>query len=247
MTSLQCTHLSINIITVLVDTGSSTLAFCDSNIAKEAVNITKTNYAQCINYGVTLQCADDDSKSGTTAGGWVGPVYVGDVSVYDINTDEEVATVPADFVIMDTEVNYACDTPLNGIFGVAYSSDNNDAIEIPQSEAATFDASDLFVDVCPNPQVNTSMLSQCNPDNLTETSLPSVIEVALNDSVSFGYNSIEAFGLYVDYAATLQEDPIDAPSSSKMVPGIAAYFGGDLAVDNEYYNGGTPQVSGVLR
>ena len=246
MTSLQCTHLSINIITVMVDTGSSTLAFCDSNIAKEAVNITKTNYAQCIAYGVTTQCSDDDSKSGSNSGGWVGPVYVGDLSVYDINNGEEVATVPADFAIMDTEVFYACDPPLNGIFGVAYSS-NNAAIEIPQSEAATFDASDLYVDVCPNPQDNTSMLSQCNTDNLTQIPLPSVIEVALNDSVSFGYNSIEAFGLYVDYAATLQENPIVAPSSSKMVPGIAAYFGGDLAVDNEYYNGGTPQVSGVLR
>ena len=246
MTSLQCTHLSTDNTTVQVDTGSSTLAFCDSNIAKEAVNITKTNYAQCIAYGVTVQCSDDDSKSGSDNGGWVGYVYVGDLSVYDINNGEEVAIVPADFAIMDTEVNYACDPPLNGIFGVAYSS-NNAAIEVPQSEAATFNASDLFVDVCPDPQDNTSMLSQCNPDNLTKTFLPSVMEVALNDSVSSGYNSIEAFGLYVDYAATVQKNPIDVSSSSRMIPGIAAYFGGDLAVDNEYYNGGTPQVSGVLR
>ena len=142
MTSLQCTHLSTDNITVMIDTGSSTIGFCDSNIAKEAVNITKTNYAQCIAYGVTLQCADDDSKSGSNSGGWVGSVYVGNLSVYDINTDEEVTTVPADFAIMDAESFYNCDTPLNGIFGVAYSS-NNDAVEIPQSEAATFDASDL--------------------------------------------------------------------------------------------------------
>lgn len=223
------------------------MAFCDSNLAKEAVNITKTNYAQCIAYGEDFQCADDDSKSGGDGGGWTGSVYNGNLSVYDININEEVA-LPANFSIMDTGNQYSfgdgCDPPLNGIIGLAYISGNG-AYEIPQSKAATFDASDLFVDVCPDPQDNTSMLAQCATNNLTQRVLPSVIELALNKSVSSGYNSIEAFGLYVDYAATVQEDPIDA-SSSGVIPDIGAYFGGDLAVNNQYYNGGTPKVSCVL-
>ena len=223
------------------------MVFCNSNLAKEAVNITKTNYQSVACYGQEFQCADDDSKSGGNGGGWTGSVYNGNLSFYDINTNEEVATVLADFAIMETGDQYSfedCDSPLNGIIGLAYSR-GNVAAEIPQSKAATFDVSDFYVDVCPDPQDNTSMLTQCTTGNLTQAALPSVIESALNNSVSSGYNSIEAFGLYVDYAATVQEDPIDA-SSSGVIPGIGAYFGGDLAVNNKYYNGGTPQVSCVL-
>jgi len=32
---------------ILVDTGSSSLAFCNGSLAQEATNITKTDYAQC--------------------------------------------------------------------------------------------------------------------------------------------------------------------------------------------------------
>ena len=48
---------------VLVDTGSSSLAFCDKSLIDEAKNISKTKYAQCNAYSAPASCPDGSEGS----------------------------------------------------------------------------------------------------------------------------------------------------------------------------------------
>ena len=64
----------------------------------------------------------------------------------------------------------------------------------------------------------------------TATFLDSPLEYTLTQDVDSGCNSDKVFGLYVDYDATAGAE-VDA-----VVPGLAAYFGGDMAKErNPFY------------
>jgi len=86
----------------LLDTGSSTLAFCDSSL-ESSLSTLKTQYISCNLYG-----------SGNT--GYWGYFYDGTVGVgsNDISIDS------AYYSVMDQEVSMPCGSGLEGIFGVAF-------------------------------------------------------------------------------------------------------------------------------
>lgn len=127
--------------------------------------------------------------------------------------------------------DFICESPLEGIFGVAYSWLND--VQILPTDGSVTTAADLIVSGCPddNPKAVT-----CD-GNVEQTTLPSPIEIALAETVDSGYNAAQAFGLYVDYEAT-KNSPM-----GQVIAGQGAYFGGDMALNNPYYNAGTPQVS----
>ena len=51
---------------VQIDTGSSSLAFCNSNLVNDVDGISKLNYVQCAQYGGLTPCSDDeDAPSGS--------------------------------------------------------------------------------------------------------------------------------------------------------------------------------------
>lgn len=86
---------------LLLDTGSSTLAFCDSSLAK-TLAAAKTEYLSCNKYG-----------SGNE--GYWGPFYKGSV---ELGTD--VSLEESYYSIMQQEVSMPCGQGLQGIFGVAF-------------------------------------------------------------------------------------------------------------------------------
>jgi hypothetical protein len=153
-------------------------------------------------------------------------------------------TIPnAMFAIMEKSVKgYTCEPPLNGIFGVAYSG-INEAFIVPQSQQSSFSAADLLDEICPDPDDPSSSLLQCNTDNFTSTFVPSVLEKALNES-----EGIDAFGLYCDYAATVtaghvQNMDSEVSQTPPIIPGLGAFFGGELAINNDFYDRGTPHIA----
>lgn len=86
---------------LLLDTGSSTLAFCDKTLS-DTVKDLKTDYLSCNLYG-----------SGNE--GYWGPFYKGALQVgADLNIEESY------YSIMQQEVSMPCGTGLQGIFGVAF-------------------------------------------------------------------------------------------------------------------------------
>jgi len=85
----------------LLDTGSSTLAFCDSSL-ESSLSSLKTDYISCNLYG-----------SGNT--GYWGFFYKGAIGVgSDLSIDA------AYYSVMDQEVSMPCGSGLEGIFGVAF-------------------------------------------------------------------------------------------------------------------------------
>ena len=127
-------------------------------------------------------------------------------------------------VIETQSGSYFCDKPLDGIIGVVFSALNS-AYTTP---------SDADADVyCDTP---VRKLAGCNK-GADQVDLTSPILKALQQDVDSGYNFGKMFGLYVNYQATK-----DAAVNT-LVPGLGIYFGGDMAANNVFYNGGTPQVS----
>ena len=117
-------------LNVEIDTGSSSLAFCDKSLIDEAKNISKTNYAQCKPYGFDQLCRDG-SKGYEI--GMAGQVFQGDVSAYNDQGEEVASMDNVTFTIMDFSQIYTCFGPLDGIFGVAYKGLNS-AVELPSPE-----------------------------------------------------------------------------------------------------------------
>jgi len=66
------------------------------------------------------------------------------------------------------------------------------------------------------------------------------LETALAQDVESGYNTAKAFGLYCDYAATYDSE-VDT-----VIPSRGIYFGGDLALNNQFYNNGKAHVAKQL-
>jgi len=85
----------------LLDTGSSTLAFCDNSLEKN-IQALKTDYMSCNKYG-----------SGNE--GYWGFFYKGPIGV---GSDLSIAS--SYYSVMHQEVSMPCGTGLKGIFGVAF-------------------------------------------------------------------------------------------------------------------------------
>jgi len=216
---------------LLVDTGSSSLMFCDQSIAANNENV-KTNYAQCNVYSGLEQCPNGVDKGSHNF--WAGPVYQGDVTAYDTLNGEQEIDVMKDvpYAIAENQQYYDCTAPIDGIFGIAYSAgDGNQAYVLPDGGAA----SDILDIVC-SIDDGTKKLAQCNVGNLSTTDLNSPIEQALRDDIESGYNLEEAFGMHVNYEAT------KGAAVNTVIPGLGIYYGGNVALNNSYYNGGTSQV-----
>jgi len=216
---------------VMIDTGSSSLAFCDKSLIEEAVNITKTDYAQCNKYGGLLSCQDNPSAGDSF---YVGQIFQGNVTAYNARTGKDIASMDeAYFGILSQVQNYFCDGPLNGIIGVAYTAINN----VLKIQSPDFNVLSLWNKSC---EVHNKSVGTCNDGNLTSENLPAPLEQTLSEDVESGYISAEAFGLYCDYAATI------GSKVDTIVPSLGIYFGGDMALNNTFYNSGTPQVASVL-
>jgi hypothetical protein len=211
----------------MIDTGSSSLAFCDNSLIDEVVNITKTDYAQCIWYGGDVSCPDDPSLEGHF---FVGQVFKGNITAYNTNTDKDIASMDEVYFGISSKVqNYFCDGPLNGIIGVAYSALNS-GVNIP---SPGFNILNLWNQSC---EIDNKSVGTCNTVDLATVTLPAPLEQTLKEDDESGYISAEAFGLYCDYAATI------GSKLDTIVPSLGIFFGGDMALNNTFYNGGTPQV-----
>jgi len=155
-------------------------------------------------------------------------MYQGDVGAYN-NQGEEIASMDnVSFVIMDKVQDWICNGPLDGILGISHTA-GNDVVPTPSSG---FDISNLWNESC---VLDEQSVGNCNTEN--ETTLPSPLEAALSQGVESGYNKVAAFGLYLDYAATI------GSKADTVVPSLGIYFGGDLALNNQFYNGGNVQTT----
>ena len=218
---------------VAVDTGSSSLTFCDNSLIDEAVGITKTAYAQCTAYSFTNSCPDDPSVDVHNVF-YVGQIFEGNVTAYDSNTGNAIASMDeVNFAIASEAQLYTCRSPLDGIIGVAYD-DLNSVVEIPSPE---FDVLNLWHESCESDDPFHKSWGTCNTSNMTTEHLPSPLEQTLKEHTASGLISTRVFGLYCDYAATMRSK-VDT-----IVPSLGIFFGGDMALNNTFYNSGTPQVS----
>jgi len=89
---------------LLLDTGSSTLAFCDRNLA-DSVKSLQTQYVPCNVYG-----------SDTEKEGYWGYFYKGGVHLS--NSDIKISN--SYYSIMQQETEMPCVSGVNGIFGIAF-------------------------------------------------------------------------------------------------------------------------------
>ena len=223
-------------LNVVIDTGSSTLAFCDKSLAEEA-NIRKINYAQCNQYGVESNTCLDGSVGSSI--GYVGQFFEGDVGAYNDQGDQITSMNNVSFAIMEFEQFYACFGPLDGIIGVAHNSLN----DVVRLNSPDFDTVSLWDEVCTNPdQAEVSggykSIWNCDTGNMTRVDLTPPLKQSLEQDAESGYNN-KAFGLYLDYAATV------GSVEDIIVPSLGIYFGGDLAYNNQLFNEGTAQVAAV--
>ena len=219
---------------VMIDTGSSSLAFCDKSLIDEAVGITKTDYAQCKAYSRAVSCANDPSTSLHRVF-YVGQIYEGNVTAsYETSNGDELFIDMEDvnFAIMSKRQLYACSGPLDGVFGVAFDALHR-AVELPSPDF------DLWHESCESDDPLYKSVGYCKTDNIfmKSVSLPSPLEQTLKEDTASGNIEEGAFGLYCDYAATIGSQ-VDT-----IVPSLGIFFGGDMALNNVFYNSGTPQVS----
>jgi len=227
-------------LNVVVDTGSSSLAFCNKSLAEEATNINKIKYALCIEYGEdvdTFTCPDE------SIGHWnfiVGQIYQGDVDVYNNKGDEITTMDNVSFAITDKHQNNACFSPLDGILGVSYTQGNTVYALQSDSDALSVWNESSCTNPNPNPKGDSLPNGEGGSCLGNTTTLPSPLQQTLEQSVATGYNKAEVFGMYFDYAATT------GAAKGTVIPSLGIYFSGDLALNNQFYNSGKAQVAKTL-
>jgi len=219
---------------VMIDTGSASLAFCDESLIDEAVDITKTDFAQCNAYSFPVSCPNDPSADSYESF-YVGQIFQGDVLAYNHDTGKEIFSMDeVYFTIISKAKNFMCLGHLDGIIGMAFDA-NNGAIKIPSSD---FNVSDSWHESCTSDDPYYKSWGTCIADDLN---LPAPLEQTLKEDTASGAISSGAFGLYCDYAATI------GSKVDTIVPSLGIFFGGDMALNNTLYNSGTPQVCFVTR
>jgi hypothetical protein len=102
---------------LLLDTGSSTLAFCDSSLIDKVKSLQQNDYS-CNIYG-----------SATVKEGFWGPFYKGGVHI--ANGDIQVAD--ASYSIMKQQVSMPCSSAVQGIFGIAFHQLDQATSEAPSN------------------------------------------------------------------------------------------------------------------
>ena len=90
----------------------------------------------------------------------------------------------------------------------------------------------LWDEVCTNPdQAEVSggykSIWNCDTGNMTRVNLTPPLKQSLEQDAESGYNN-KAFGLYLDYAATV------GSVEDIIVPSLGIYFGGDLRITTNY-------------
>ena len=140
------------------------------------------------------------------------------------------------FAILSEVQLYICDSPLDGIIGVAFDALNS-AVEIPSPD---FDVLNLWNQSCESDDPSQKSVGTCSTANMKTKILPSPIEQTLKEDTASGSISTGVFGLYCDYAATF------GSTVDTIVPSLGIFFGGNIALNNTFYNSGTPQVRFVL-
>ena len=123
---------------------------------------------------------------------------------------------------------YICDSPLDGIIGVAFDALNS-AVEIPSPD---FDVLNLWNQSCESDDPSQKSVGTCSTANMKTKILPSPIEQTLKEDTASGSISTGVFGLYCDYAATF------GSTVDTIVPSLGIFFGGDMALNNIFYNSG---------
>jgi hypothetical protein len=203
-------------------------------VIEEAVNITPTDYAQCRMYGFHTYCPDSPDANNLFDSFYVGQVLQGNIAAYNTNTGKEIASMDEVYFGIISEVqNYMCLGPLNGIIGVAYTALNT----VVKTSSPEFNVLNLWNQSCENvDDPYYESIGTCNTGNLPVVTLPSPLEQTLQEKVESGHESVESFGLYCDYAATI------GSTTDTIVPSLGIYFGGNVALNNTFYNSGTPQV-----
>lgn len=218
---------------LLIDTGSSAVLFCNNSLAElPEQEELKTDYLKCIGYGYSEQCPNSNltyAPSGVLS----SHVYRGDLFLEGSLSDEAAQMFDVYYGIVSKDNGCAAAAILDGIFGATYSTANK--YFLPTNGSITL--SDIDIEVC---EVDGIPQRTCDKHDLTETELINPLEATLQLDVESGLDHAEAFGLYVDYGAT------KGSVENEYVPGLGAYFGGDMAFNNPYYNRGTVQVSRVM-
>jgi len=220
---------------VMVDTGSSSLAFCDKTLIDEADDISKTDYAQCNAYSNSVSCSNDPSGDLSEAF-YVGQIFQGNITAYSTNTGEAIVSMDEIYFGIISEVQmYICDSPLDGIIGVAFNALNalNPAVKVPSPD---FNVLNLWHQACESDDLNNKSFGTCNTGNMTKVIIPAPLEQTLKEDTASGSISTGVFGLYCNYAATIGSN-VDTVVSS-----LGIFFGGNMALNNTFYNSGTPQV-----
>ena len=112
---------------------------------------------------------------------------------------------------------------------MAYSALNG-GVSVPSPD---FNVLSLWSQSC---EIDNKSVGTCNTVDLATVTLPAPLEQTLKEDDESGYISAEAFGLYCDYAATI------GSKYDTIVPSLGIFFGGNMALNNTFYNSGTPQV-----
>jgi len=116
---------------LLLDTGSSTLAFCDSSLA-DKLKTFKSEYYSCNIYG-----------SASVKEGYWGAFYKGSV-----NIASAVQISSAYFSVMQQQVSMPCSSGVSGIFGIAFHQLDQATSEAPSAWPAN------GVGSCPQPSTD---------------------------------------------------------------------------------------------
>lgn len=211
---------------IVIDTGSSSLAFCNQSLIEEAVNISETEYAQCNTYGsVPGQCPGVDPRTPLYDEFYVGQVFQGNVAAYDTNSGQEVVSMDEVFFsILVEEQDYMCYGPLDGIIGVSYEGQNAAYLK-PN------DILNMWDEYCVS---DGSSIGTCNATFVGFLETP--LQAMLEQSVDSGKGSVEAFGLYCDCAATFRY----RSEKDTIISNLGAFFGGDLALKTIHFTTAGP-------
>jgi len=199
----------------LIDSGSSSIAFCDRALAK-GVEKQRTTAAQCNQYGNADGEKDNNPNKPCFFEYFYGSVYQGDVQAFD-GLDGRVAADMKDvsYTIMDYQQHMTCELGFQGIFGIAFGALNY-AYEVPDGNASQ------MLETC-GVDVLGRETAFCNTASLKGVQLTSPLAQSLQA------NGVNKTGIYFDYGATAQK-----PEPFTM-EGLGMVYIGQAAVENEFF------------
>jgi len=213
----------------LLDTASSTLAFCDGDIARSVEHL-KTNQSQCMMYGDPLECCDESQRcSSYSAEFFYGSVYHGDVQIVGGYSDRVPTTMnQVYYTVMESQSGMTCDFGFDAIFGLGFEANNN-AVIVPDNEAMS------LVQTC-----NASFPGPDNGDDSLTVGFCVTPESGVLVDRSPLLQTLDAageqrFGIFLDYEATKT-----IPNGS--ADNLGVLYIGPAALHNDHYRAGSPKT-----